>query len=280
MEPHAHPPPASGYAPGFVQRVLDDALMAGVRCYGIAGLQGSGKTTLAHQVAALAARGGRAVVVLSIDDFYLDQPRRKALARDVHPLLATRGPPGTHDVALACAVLDALRDGLSVPLPRFDKLADRRLAEHAWPASGRADLVLLEGWFNQVPPEDRAELAAPCNALEREEDPQGTWRAYCNDALGRDYPRLWQRIDRALFLQPPGFNVVPGWRWQQECTLQAAHPGRTAMDETQVGRFVQHFERVSRQALCTLPALADTVVQLDPLRRPLAWRGRPTAPRS
>ncbi len=286
MDPHAHPQPASGgYAPAFVQRVLDDALAHGAACYGITGLQGSGKSTLAHQMAALAARGGRAVLVLSIDDFYLDRPEREALARDVHPLLATRGPPGTHDVALACTVLDELRAGRSLPLPRFDKLADRRLPAAEWPASGCADLVILEGWFNQVPPEAEADLAAPCNALERDEDPQGIWRTYCNSALGRDYPPLWKRIDRALFLQPPGFNVVPGWRWQQEQalqeqTLKAADRGRQAMTQAQVNRFVQHFERVSRQALRTLPALADAVATLDPRRRPLAWRDAVTAPRS
>ena len=280
MDPQAHPQPAGGFAPAFVQRVLDDALAHGAGCYGITGLQGSGKSTLAHQVAALAARSGRAVVVLSIDDFYLDLPERQALARTVHPLLATRGPPGTHDVGLACAVLDGLCAGRSLPLPRFDKLADRRLPEHAWPQSGRAGLVLLEGWFNQVPPEGGAELAPPCNALERDEDPQGIWRTYCNDALGRGYPALWQRIDRSLFLQPPGFDAVPGWRWQQEQALQAANPARPAMDEARVQRFVQHFERISRQALRTLPALADAVVELDHARHPLAWRDALTAPRS
>ena len=280
MDPRTHPQPAAGYATAFVQRVLDDALAHGAWCYGITGLQGSGKTTLAHQVAALAARGGRAVVVLSIDDVYLDQPARAQLARDVHPLLATRGPPGTHDVALACGVLDALRDGKSVPLPRFDKMGDRRWPQAAWPASGRADLVLLEGWFNQVPAEHEDDLADPRNALERDEDPVGTWRRYCNAALGRDYPPLWQRMDRSLFLQPPGFEAVPGWRWQQEQTLRAANPACTAMDEAQVLRFVQHFERVSRQALRTLPGLADVVVELDAARQPMAWRERATAPRS
>lgn len=267
MDPRTHPPSAQGYAPRFVERVLEDALRAGVRCYGIAGLQGSGKTTLAHQVAALAAQRGRNVVVLSIDDVYLDRPQREALAREVHPLLATRGPPGTHDLALACTTIDALAAGEQVLLPRFDKIADRRLPRTDWPDSGRADLVVLEGWFNQVPPQEEGELVDPINALERDEDPDGRWRRWCNAALGRDYPALWQRIDRALFLHGPGFEVVPDWRWQQEQTLQAANPGRLAMDRAQVLRFVQFFERVSRQALRTLPGIADRVVRVDAQRR-------------
>jgi D-glycerate 3-kinase len=61
--------------------------------------------------------------------------------------------------------------------------------------------------------------------------------------------------------------VVPAWRWQQEQALQAADPGRAAMTRAEVGRFVQFFERVSRQALRTLPAIAERTVPLDAQRR-------------
>lgn len=270
MTPRPHPPPTgppAGYPDAFVERLLRELLEAGVRCYGIAGLQGSGKTTLARQLVALAAHRGCNAVALSIDDFYLDRPEREALARTVHPLLATRGPPGTHDVAMACRTLDALLAGHETPLPRFDKLSDRRLPPTEWPGAGGADLVILEGWFIRVPPQDEAALAEPVNALEREEDRDGRWRRWCNAALGRDYPPLWQRLERTLFLQPPGFEVVPGWRWQQEQASRSAHPGRRAMDRAQVLRFVQFFERVSRQALRTLPGIADRVVRLDARRR-------------
>jgi hypothetical protein len=100
-------------------------------------------------------------------------------------------------------------------------------------------------------------LREPLNELERDADPQGIWRAYCNHALA-DYAPLWERIDRLLFLQGPGFEVVPDWRWQQEVTLQAAHPRRSAMLRGTVERFVLFFERVSRQALRTLPPIAQS----------------------
>jgi len=270
MQQGTHPQPVPGFAPAFVEALLDALLADGARCHGIAGLQGSGKSTLAAQLATLAARRGRHLVVLSIDDFYLDRADRERLAREAHPLLVTRGPPGTHDVALACATLDALVAGDCVPLPRFDKIDDRRLPPAQWPGSGRADLVLLEGWCLCVPPQPPEALAAPVNELERDEDADGTWRRYCNAALSSDYPPLWRRIDRLLFLQPPTFEVVPDWRWQQERTLQAANPGRPAMDRAQVERFVRHYERVSRQALETLPDIADRVVRLDEDRTPCA----------
>lgn len=260
--------------PGFDETLVSTALEAALALPGptpvfaIAGLQGSGKSTLAAQVAGLAQKCGLRVAVLSIDDFYLGRDQRQRLAREVHPLLATRGPPGTHDLDLALETMESLRAGRATRLPRFDKLADDRLPVAQWPtAEQRCDFVLLEGWFLKTPPQDSDGLTAPINALERDEDHDGTWRSWCNAALADDYPRLWRSIDALWFLQGPGFEVVPEWRWQQEQTLRAADPGRAAMTRAQVGRFVQFFERVSRQALRTLPAIAERNVPLDTQRR-------------
>jgi|SRR5690606_22741872 len=269
MSKGAHADARPGFPDAFVARWLDDALAHDARVYGISGLQGSGKSTLAAQVARLAVDRGVRAAVLSLDDCYLDHDERARLARDVHPLLATRGPPGTHDMALAVQALDALRSGKPTDLPRFDKLADSKRPRPDWPRVADAGLVLFEGWFLGTPAEPADALAEPVNALERDEDPDGRWRRWCNDALGRDYPALWSRIDRLLLLQAPGFDIVPRWRWQQEQSLQAGHPGRPSMDRAQVERFVQFFERTSRQALRTLPAIADAVAPLDVSRRPL-----------
>jgi D-glycerate 3-kinase len=247
----------------LVADLLDDALRHEVRVFGIAGLQGSGKSTLAAQVVALARARGLRAATLSIDDGYLNPGARRRLARTVHPLLATRGPPGTHDVALLCGTLDAVRTGRATRLPRFDKRHDRRLPPSRWPAVGLLDLLVFEGWCLKVPAEGAAALATPVNALEREEDSDGTWRRWCNAALGRDDPALWARIDRLLWLQPPGFEGVADWRWQQEQALA----GGPRLSRPDVERFVQHFERVSRQALRCLPAIADRTLRLDAGRR-------------
>ena len=264
--PHKHP--TDGYAPPFVSGILDAARGSG-KVFAIAGLQGTGKSTLSAQMAAMGEEQGLAVVPLSIDDFYLGHAERQRLGREVHPLCATRGVPGTHDVALACEVIDALAQGRPVALPRFDKIADDRLPESEWPRVEHADLVILEGWFLKVPPEDPANLEDPINRLEHDEDPDGTWRRWSNEALANAYPALWERLPRLLFLQGPGFDVVPQWRWQQEQTLQAQHPGRNAMTHPQVLHFVQFFERVSRQAMRTLPAIADRTIKLDAGRNPI-----------
>jgi D-glycerate 3-kinase len=276
MTADTHASGTTGFDQPLVAGALEAALSLPQRVpvFAIAGLQGTGKSTLAAQLAGLAQARGRRVAVLSIDDFYLTRAERERLARDVHPLLANRGPPGTHDLGLATETLDRLLAGERTALPRFDKLADERAPTMQWPTvESRCDLVLLEGWFLKTPAQSADELRAPINALERDEDRDGSWRGWCNAALARDYPALWQRIDALWWLQGPGFEVVPEWRWQQERSLQAADPqdvgGRTGMDRAQVARFVQLFERVSRQALRTLPAIAERTIRLDAQRRPI-----------
>ena len=82
---------------------------------GVNGCQGSGKSTLCDYLCEwFAAEHGLRAIALSLDDFYLTQSERRQLAEDVHPLLATRGVPGTHDIPLLMATLDALLAGAPV----------------------------------------------------------------------------------------------------------------------------------------------------------------------
>lgn len=254
--------------------LLEEALACRmpVPVLGISGLPGSGKSTLARQLVAAGRRRGLRVVALSLDDFYLTRRQRQALARHIHPLLATRGPPGSHDLALLHDRLDALlqwQPGSSLALPRFDKLRDRRLPPSHWPRQRQPPrVIVLEGWCLGVPPENGSALAEPLNAVERDEDPDGRWRHYCNAALA-GYQPLWRRIDRLVLLQAPDIDVLPAWRGQQERAAQAARPGAPGMDPAALLRFVQLFERIGRQALRSLPELADRVIRLDAERRPL-----------
>ena len=268
----------AGFPPWLVQQALAASAARagrGLRVFGICGLQGSGKSTLAAQLVAAARQAGLAAASVSLDDFYVTAAQRRRLARDVHPLLAIRGPPGTHDLDLALETFDALRRGHTPPLPRFDKLGDDRLAPERWTRpSTPLDLLVFEGWCLGVPAEAEDAMREPLNPLEREEDPDGRWRRGCNTALARDYPPLWAQVDVLWFLQPPGFETVHAWRGEQERALQAAHPGHTGMDDAALDRFIQHYERVSRQALRTMPGIADACVALDSERQPLHVRLR------
>ncbi|HEV7631494.1 MAG TPA: hypothetical protein VGO41_00805, partial [Steroidobacteraceae bacterium] len=143
---------------------------------GLCGAQGSGKSTLAAALVELLRAEGLAAASLSIDDFYLTHAERRALAARVHPLLQTRGVPGTHDVPLAQATLRSLRSRGTIALPVFDKQVDDRRAPADWPrVEGSLRVTLLEGWCVGARPQALTALVQPLNALERDEDPDGTW---------------------------------------------------------------------------------------------------------
>jgi len=238
---------------------------------GICGPQGSGKTTTARVVAALLEARGLKVATLSLDDLYLPRADRETLAREIHPLLRTRGAPGTHDVALGLAVLDGLAGEGETALPRFDKATDDRAPVEVWPVvAGPVDIVLFEGWCVGARPEPAKTLAAPINALERERDPDGAWRAHVNAALAGPYRPLFARPDLLVLFTAPDFETVLAWRQEQEIKLRgrlAATGQGGAMTDDEVAVFVQHYERLTRHIAREMPARADVVVALDKDRR-------------
>lgn len=232
---------------------------------GLSGLQGSGKSTLAQVMRVQAKARGWVTEVLSLDDFYYARSDREALARDVHPLLRSRGVPGTHEIELLLSVLAALpyaSDKLPVTHPRFDKGRDTRFSPSRWPRVTRPpQLVIVEGWALGIRPQLQAALTKPINELERKEDPDGSWRHWVNKQL-RGYQPLWRKFDALIVLQAPSWEIVRRWRGEQEQELLARH-APLAMDAAALERFLAHFERLSRHALVTLPALADTCVEYD-----------------
>lgn len=242
---------------------------------GLCGAQGSGKSTLA---AALTERVPGAVA-LSLDDFYLTRKERMRLATDVHPLLATRGVPGTHDVSLALTTFGALDRGEEVPLPRFDKAADDRVDPSLWPvAPPRCRLIVFEGWCVGARPQPAEMLAAPINRLERESDQIGLWRRHANAALAC-YQPLFARLDMLIFLRAPDWETVLGWRLDQEHALRRSGAnGVGVMDDAAVAAFVSHYERLTRHILDEMPDRADLVLQLACDRSCVNVRSKPTAP--
>jgi D-glycerate 3-kinase len=238
---------------------------------GISGAQGSGKTALVAGLAQQLTAAGRRVASLSLDDLYLPRAERQRLAREVHPLLATRGVPGTHDVALGLATIAALERGEAARLPRFAKATDDRLPEDQWPqAPERCEVLLLEGWCLGARPQ--VDMATPVNALEAEEDPRAIWRGYANTALAGEYQNLFARIDCLVLLAAPGWSVVAKWREQQEAELRVSG-GPAVMSEAEVARFIQHYERLTHWILQEMPGRADLVVRLGADREVLSLEG-------
>lgn len=259
-------------AADLIERAIATALAASRKrplVVGVCGSQGSGKSTVCRTLTTRFSQAGCKVANISIDDLYLPLADRVTLAKHVHPLLGTRGVPGTHDTKLGVHTLNALsRRGL-VPLPRFDKAADDRRAREEWDSlEGPADLVFFEGWCVGARPQTLDALDHPVNALEANEDVDGRWRRYVNDALGGEYQRLFGKIDLLVLLAAPSFDVVLQWRTQQEHELRVQTKGDRSgvMSDAALARFIQHYERLTKHILIEMPGRAELVIRLSPER--------------
>jgi len=236
---------------------------------GINGAQGTGKSTLAKLLSALLTKSGHRVANLSIDDFYYSKAKRQELAVDIHPLLASRGVPGTHDVDLALHLLKQLAEAgpeQQITLPGFDKSLDDCLpVEVCEQIRGPVDIIILEGWCVGVKPQPKDKLSPAINELEGNEDSDGRWRSYVNQQLAGTYQTLFEKIHMLLMLRAPGFEQVLEWRSLQEEKLRAstAQDASALMDRKAIEHFIQHFERLTRHCLRTLPDSADHVFRLD-----------------
>jgi len=236
---------------------------------GINGAQGTGKSTLAKLLSALLTSSGYRTVNLSIDDFYYSKAKRQELADEIHPLLRSRGVPGTHDVDLALNLIEQLcaaGSNQQITLPRFDKsLDDCRPVAACEQIQGPIDIIILEGWFVGAKAQAGDELTQAINELEINEDSDGRWRAYVNQQLAGSYQSLFEKIHILLMLQAPGFEQILEWRSLQEEKLRtlAVTDASGLMDRKAIKHFIQHFERLTRHCLRTLPDSADRVFQLN-----------------
>lgn len=243
---------------------------------GLNGCQGSGKSTLTALLTELLVEHYQLNVAnLSIDDYYLTRSKREQLAKDIHPLLLTRGVPGTHDIPLLKETLNTLLAGnYPLAIPRFIKANDDRASVDHWSEIHSAiDIVLLEGWCMGIAPENNKTLDQPVNSLEEKEDPHGIWRRYVNQQIIDHYLGLYQMVDRWLMLQAPSFTTVLRWRQEQEEKLRNKNRNDTVnriMSPEEVEHFIQHYQRLTEHGLRTLPKEVHYRFQLDENRQIIA----------
>ncbi|NOU49722.1 kinase [Pseudoalteromonas sp. JBTF-M23] len=229
-------------------------------CLGINGAQGSGKSTLAAYLVAHLNESGYRAATVSIDDFYLSSNERKKRARQLHPLFATRGVPGTHDVALGQQVLADFKQGSSLQLPRFDKATDEPCATYLWPKHQQPlDILVFEGWCVGIAAQSNEQLIDPINQLEREDDENGHFRTLVNAFLASDYQPLFAHLDNLIYLDVGHFERVFKWRLQQEKQL-IARTGK-GMSERQIKYFIMFFQRLTEHGFDVLPQLCDLHVK-------------------
>ena len=215
------------------------------------------------------------VAIISIDDVYLTRNERLDLASSIHPLCASRGVPGTHDVQLAHRTLDALCDAETPTafIPRFDKSKDDRCPQSAFDVfRGVPDVIFFEGWcVGAASPSREDAWSGPTNAREKLQDPDGVWAKWSDAALASDaYQSLFGRIDKLVMIKvPSSMDTVIDSRWKQECNL-IDRLKQTGLDTSKcfqsrddVAEFVALYERHTKRMWEEMPTRADVLIERD-----------------
>lgn len=236
---------------------------------GVAGAQGSGKTTAC---ALLAQANQPRFAHFSLDDVYWSKAEREDVAKLLHPLFATRGPPGTHDLDLAIGTIAALRlasADSATRLPRFDKLRDEPAPKADWPTyRGRPEAILIDGWCIGALAPARGR---PLNAVEAI-DSDSKWRDAQDVYLREDYAAFFALFDAIVYLQPPSWEIVRSWRGQQEEQLLGR--AMTPEESAKLDRFLMHYERLTRSMMAG-QHVASVVVELDESRNVMSQSFQP-----
>ena len=237
---------------------------------GIQGSQGSGKSTSAAFLKLiLECEYDLSVAICSIDDFYLSRTERQTLAESVHPLLQTRGVPGTHRTDLIDQQFQCFKSKQSLFIPQFEKAMDDPKPQDQWLSiRDSVDLLIFEGWCVGITPQQESELSLAVNELESQEDADLVWRKYVNDKLATEYTSIFSQLDVLIALQAPSFDCVFEWRQLQEQklidSLESQGKGtELTLSPVQVKRFIQHYQRLTEHGLKSLKQDANYVLELN-----------------
>ena len=229
----------------------------------IAGSQGSGKSTLTTILKLVLEKFyKKKVMLLSIDDYYLSKNKRQELSKKIHPLLITRGVPGTHNIAaLKKDIINFQKKKFPIVAPLFNKLKDDISSKKK--IIKKAEILLLEGWCCGSPPISRDYLFKNINRLESTLDKNKAWRQYYNFQLQKDYKKVFSLFDKQIYIQAPSFTYISKWRYAQEESNALKSKGEKFMKKKDLHKFIQHYEKLTKWMIKTMPAKADMLIKID-----------------
>jgi D-glycerate 3-kinase len=227
--PHIHPTLLRQVALPMLRR-LESTLGEGATVrrpvLALNGPVGAGKSSLGRALEHLAALGGLRLTVASIDDVYLPaEQRRQDLAGN--PFGVSRVPPGSHDLPLLMAALEAWRAGGPLRLPLFDKCLAGGEGDRAGWRQQSADALVLEGWLmgcRCLGPAGLAERVASGQGLQGLTATEREWLPRWDRHLS-SYGELWAACDGLWVLRPEDWSLPRRWRFQAEARQRRSGGG-------------------------------------------------------
>ena len=241
------------------------------RVIGLTGGQGTGKSTISNILKIILKEAYKLeTVIFSIDDFYKTLNERKIMSKKISTLFLTRGVPGTHDTKMLYDCIKNLKNNRfkKFMIPKFDKSIDDRFLKNRWlKVKKKPNIVIFEGWCVGITPQKKKDLFNPLNKLEKQKDKNKIWRNKVNFELKNKYKKIFNLIDKLIFLKVPSFKYVFKWRLLQEKKLRITSKGKKTMSDNQIKNFIMYYERLTKHMLNILPKTADTVISIDKKHR-------------
>ena len=238
---------------------------------GLTGGQGTGKSTISNILKIILKEiYNLETVIFSIDDFYKTSKERKKMSKKISNLFLTRGVPGTHDTKMLFQCIKNLKTNRfkKMKIPKFDKSIDDRLEKNKWlRVQKKPNIVIFEGWCIGATAQKEKDLNSPINKLEKYEDNKKIWRQKVNLELKKNYMKIFNLIDKLIFLKIPNFKYVFKWRLLQEKKLRITGKGNKTMNNNEIKNFIMYYERITKYMLKTLPKKADAVISIDERHR-------------
>ena len=238
---------------------------------GLTGGQGTGKSTISNILKIILKEAyNLETVIFSIDDFYKTFKERKKMSKKISDLFLTRGVPGTHDTKMLfqCLKMLKINNFKKMNIPKFDKSIDDRSQKNKWlKVTKKPNIVIFEGWCVGATAQKNKDLNLPINKLEKLKDDKKIWRQKVNLELKRSYKKIFNLIDKLIFLKVPSFKYVFKWRLLQEKKLRISSKGNKTMTDKQIKNFVMYYERITKYMLKTLPKKSDITISIDKSHR-------------
>ena len=237
---------------------------------GLAGGQGTGKTTIASIISLILKKYFKLKVFkISIDDFYKTRNERKKISKSIHPLLMIRGVPGTHDYKIIYEFFKKIKNKkiAKFRLPKFDKSKDERYNKKFWyKIDSKPDVIIFEGWCVGAKSQKNSKLIKSINSLEKISDQNFVWRKYVNLQLKKNYKNLFKQIDEIIYLKANNFKILQKWRIKQEKTLWLKSKNKRSlriMNRSDIINFMQTYQRITQNMFKDAPKYASIVIKLN-----------------
>ena len=237
---------------------------------GLAGGQGTGKTTSSSLIEIILKKYFKLKVFkISIDDFYKTRKERVSLSKRIHPMLLTRGVPGTHDINMMLNFFKKVKSKKfkRLKLPTFNKAIDDRFNKKKWyDLKEKPDVIIFEGWCVGAKPEKNSTLNKSINLMEKNKDKKKIWRKYVNYQLKSKYKKLYSQLHCLIYFKAKNFSLLQKWRLKQERKLLVNSKKNSKlkiMNKKDVLSFMQTYQRITQNMFKNMPQYASIIINLN-----------------